>query len=73
MSVFSWNEGGQLIVKFQNNTGPLSLILEPNGTLSGSGIIDVAGRKAIKSDDGRSVDFLPRNARCTLGTLTPDR
>ena len=66
-------EGGQLVVKFQNNTGPLSLVLEPNGTLTGSGSIEVAGRKAIKSDDGRSVDFLPRNARCTLGTLALNR
>ena len=63
-------ESGQLVVKFQNNTGPLSLVLEPNGTLTGSGSVDVTGRKAIESDDGRSVDFLPRNARCNLGTLT---
>jgi hypothetical protein len=66
-------EGGRFIVKFQNNTGPLSLVLESNGTLTGSGTIDVAGRKAVKSDDGHSVDFLPRNASCTLGTLTPNR
>jgi hypothetical protein len=66
-------EGSQLIVKFQNNTGPLSLVLEPNGTLTGSGSLEVRGRKAVKSDDGRSTEFLPRNANCTVSTLTANR
>jgi hypothetical protein len=61
-------EGGQLIVKFQNSTGPLSLILQQNGTLTGSGSVDVAGRRAIQAEGG-GVDYLPRNARCALGTL----
>jgi hypothetical protein len=63
---------GQLVVKFQNSTGPLSLILESNGTLTGSGSIDVAGRKAIPATGG-GVDYLPRNARCSLGTLEVSR
>ena len=61
-------EGGQLVVKFQNSTGPLSLVLQPNGTLAGSGNIEVAGRRAIQGDNG-GVDYLPRTARCALGTL----
>ena len=61
-------EGGQLIVKFQNSTGPLSFVLQPNGTLTGAGSVDVAGRRAIQGAGG-DVEYLPRNARCVLGTL----
>jgi hypothetical protein len=61
-------EGGQFVVRFQNNTGPLSLVLQPNNTLTGSGNVDVAGRRAIQSDSG-GVDYLPRNVRCALGTF----
>ena len=61
-------ENAQMVVKFQNNTGPLSLILQPNNTLTGSGTIDVTGRKAIQAAGG-GVDYTPRNARCSLGTL----
>jgi hypothetical protein len=61
-------EGGQLVIDFQNSTGSLSLILQPNGTLTGSGNVDVAGRRAIQGASG-GVDYLPRNARCSLGTL----
>ena len=61
-------EGGQLIVKFQNSTGPLSLVLQPNGTLAGSGSVDVAGRSAIQGANG-GIDYRPRNARCAVGTF----
>jgi hypothetical protein len=62
------SEGGQLIVKFQNATGPLSFVLQPNGTLTASGTIDVAGRSAIQDAAG-GIAYRPRNARCVLGTL----
>lgn len=61
-------ENGQMIVKFQNNTGPLSFVLQPDGTLTGSGTVDVTGRRVIEGAGG-GVDYLPRNARCALGTL----
>jgi hypothetical protein len=60
-------ENGQMVVKFQNNTGPLSLILQPNNTLTGSGNVEVTGRRAIQGEEG--VDYTPRNAHCSLGTL----
>ena len=63
-------DGGQLVIKFQNSTGPLALVLQPNGALTGSGDVDVAGRRAIPAEGG-GVDYLPRNARCSLGTLNP--
>lgn len=62
-------ESGHLVVKFQNNTGPLSLVVEPNGALSGSGTIGVAGR-VVTGHNGNQILYAPSNARCTLGTLT---
>ena len=61
-------ESGRMVVKFQNNTGALSLVLQPNGTLTGSGSVEVTGKRAIQGNGG-GVDYLPRNARCTLGTF----
>ncbi len=65
-------ENGQMIVKFQNNTGPLSLILQPNNTLTGSGEIEVTGRKVFQAAGG-GLDYTPRNARCSLGTMEASR
>jgi hypothetical protein len=65
-------QGGQLMIDFQNSTGPLSLVLQPNGTLTGSGNVDVAGRRAIQGAGG-GIDYLPRNARCSLGMLEASR
>jgi hypothetical protein len=65
-------EGGQMVVKFQNNTGPLSLVLQPNGTLTGSGAVDVTGRRAVQQSGG-GIDYQPRNARCSLGIMEANR
>jgi hypothetical protein len=65
-------EGSQLVVKFQHGAGPLSLVLQPNGTLTGSGSVDVNGRKIYGSQTG-DIAYTPQNARCTLGTLTPSK
>ena len=65
-------EGEQLVVKFQNSTGPLSLVVQPNGNLTGSGATDVAGRKMYKTSAGE-IAYIPQNARCTLGTLIPSK
>jgi hypothetical protein len=65
-------EGGQLVVKFQHGAGPLSLVLQPNGTLTGSGAVDVNGRKVYRSQNG-DIAYTPQNAQCSLGTLTPNK
>jgi hypothetical protein len=65
-------QGGQLVVKFQHSAGPLSLVLQPNGTLTGSGSVEVNGRKIYRSPSG-DISYTPQNARCTLGTLTPSK
>ena len=61
-------ENGQFVVSFQNQAEPLSLILQPNGTLTGSGNVNVAGRRAIQGNGG-GIDYQARDATCALGTL----
>jgi hypothetical protein len=65
-------ENGQMIVNFHNNTGPLSLILQANNTLTGSGEVEVTGRRAIQGSGG-GIDYQSRNARCPLGTLAASK
>jgi hypothetical protein len=64
------SENSQLVVKFQNSTGPLSLVLQPDGSITGPGDVEVTGRRAIQADGG-GMEYLPRNDRCSLGTLRP--
>jgi hypothetical protein len=54
-------ENGQMVVKFQNNAGRLSLVLQPNGILIGGVSVEVIGRRAIQGNGG--VDYLSPNAR----------
>ncbi len=63
-------EGAQLIVKFQHGAGPLSFILQPNGTLTAAGSVTVNGRKIYRAPNG-DIAYTPQNASCTLGTLSP--
>jgi hypothetical protein len=66
-------EGGHLVVKFDNKTGPLSLVLQPNGSLLGQGAIDVAGRRIIQGTGNDPNHFVPVNQRCTVGTLVAQK
>jgi hypothetical protein len=50
-----------MVVKFQNNAGRLSLVLQPNGILIGGVSVEVIGRRAIQGNGG--VDYLSPNAR----------
>jgi hypothetical protein len=60
--------GGQISVKIQNGATPFMLSLQPNGTLAGSGAIDVAGRVVTGSTEN-ALTYASRNARCMIGTL----
>jgi hypothetical protein len=62
-------QGEQFLVKFDNDTGPLALTVQPNGTLVGPAAVDVAGRRVIRSSSG-DISYQPRTAHCTVGTLS---
>ena len=63
------SEGGHLVVKFDNKTAPFSLVLQPNGSLSGQGSIEVAGRSIRQGTGNNPNYYVANNARCTVGTL----
>ena len=63
--------GAQFAVKLQNGTTPFTLVLQANGALVGSGTINVAGRKLVRSSGDDVHNFVPQNATCNLGALTP--
>ncbi len=61
---------GQISVRIQNGATPFALSLQPNGTLAGSGTVDIAGRVVTGSTEN-AFTYAARNARCPIGTLTP--
>jgi hypothetical protein len=64
--------GGQTLITLQNAGAPFTVQLEPNGTLVGSGTVDVSGR-VVTGSRGNEITYAPRNARCTMGTLAPSK
>jgi len=64
------NTASQVLVTVTNGNTPFTLALRPDGTLAGSGSVEVAGR-AVAGSNANGIVFVPRNARCTVGTLAP--
>jgi hypothetical protein len=60
---------GQISIRIQNGAAPFALSLQPNGTLVGSGAIDVAGR-VVTGSTANALTYASRAARCSIGTLT---
>ena len=59
---------GQVMVAVENGGTPLSLTLRPDGSISGIGNIDIAGR-VMTGMTSNGPAFAPRTARCTVGNL----
>jgi len=66
------DNNGQVLLKIENGATPIALDLQANGTLVGSGVVDVAGRLVTGSTDN-ALTYAARNARCAVGTLTPQK
>jgi len=64
------NAASQLMVTVKNGAAPFTLAVQQNGTLSGSGNAEVAGRVVTGATD-TAITYAPRTARCAIGTLTP--
>jgi hypothetical protein len=56
-------------VTLRNADAPAALNVQGNGTLVGTGTIDVAGRVVTNVTDSGPV-FAPKSARCAVGSLT---
>ena len=63
------NLADRVVITVRNGNVPLALTLGADGTLAGSGMVDVAGR-LVTGMNGSNVTFTPHQERCTLGTLT---
>lgn len=63
------NSGGQITVKVRNGTEPVTLTLQPNGTLNGAGTVQVNGRVVV-GHRGNEILYAPRTASCNLGTMS---
>lgn len=64
------SQDGQMVVRFQNDTGPLALTLGSDGALVSAGRVTVAGRTISgEGADGQPL-YTPTSASCTIGTLT---
>jgi hypothetical protein len=66
------NLADRLVVTVRNGSVPMTLTLGPDGTLVGSGPVDVAGR-LVTGLNGNDVTFAPHQERCTVGTLTLEK
>ena len=62
----------QIMVNVKNGTSPFMLTVQPNGVLTGSGTVDVAGRIVTGASD-TALTYAPKDARCTIGTLSPSQ
>ena len=63
------NLADRVVVSVRNGNAPMTLTLGQDGSLSGSGTVDVAGRLVTGLKDS-NVTFAPHQERCTVGTLT---
>jgi hypothetical protein len=64
-------EGGQTVVTVNNGGVAFSLTLAPNGTLNGSGTIQVDGRKITGSGPDGKLAYAPKTLSCPVGNLSP--
>jgi hypothetical protein len=63
------NAVDRLVVTVRHGNVPMTLTMQPDGTLVGSGSIDVAGRLFTGMNDS-NVTFAPHQERCAVGTLS---
>jgi hypothetical protein len=63
------NLADRVVVTVRNDNAPVTLTLQPDTTLAGSGSVDVLGRLATGVTDS-GVTFVPHQERCAVSTLT---
>ena len=64
------NDASALRITLNKAGGPLTLTLQPNGTLTGPPTTEVEGRVVSGSTDN-AITFAPRHAQCPATTLAP--
>jgi len=64
------NTPNQILVRVKNGTSPLTLAVQSNGTLAGSGTAEVVGR-VVTGSTQNEITYAAKTARCEIGTLAP--
>ena len=59
----------QVSVHVANGGAPFSLVLGPDGRLTGSGNVRVDGRAVTGTDGSGGITYAPRSASCGVGTI----
>jgi hypothetical protein len=61
----------QVLLKIQDKTDPITLQLKPDGSLLGTGTVQVNGRTIVGTTDdpNNPYTFAPKTGRCTVGSL----
>ena len=65
------NAADALRVNLDNGGTPITLTLQPDGTLAGTGATDVSGRLVSGQAAEGGVSYRAVRASCPIGTLTP--
>lgn len=66
------NSGKQTFIKIENAGRSVALNFRSDGTLVGSGPVQVNGRRLTGKNANDDFTFAPRSATCTLGILSRD-
>jgi hypothetical protein len=63
----------QLLLELKDVGRPIVFAYRPDGTLAGSGPIQVNGRKIVGQKENGDMIFAPQSAACTMGILSARR
>jgi hypothetical protein len=63
------NLADRFVVTIQNGNAPISLTLRPDGALTGSGTVEVAGR-VVTGTNATGATYAARTVRCTVTVLS---
>jgi hypothetical protein len=63
------NQGGAATIAVKNGTSPFGLILQSNGSLTGSGTATINGKLMTALDAGGNPVLTPTSASCAVGTM----
>jgi hypothetical protein len=66
------NAAGHITIRVQNEAGPFSLVLQPDGTLAGAGSINVSG-KVLTGHNGDQMTYAPVSGQCAIGSLAASK
>jgi hypothetical protein len=59
---------GGVVLAINNGLSPFTLALQPNGSLVGTGTVEVKGMLVTGQNDA-GIIFTPVTAQCSIGTL----